>query len=178
MPDSWAILVLTIILTLYLELVLFAAALGLDPWRLAARRYLAAVGLSITAGVGTLIGFLLLLAPGLILFMRWILAFPILLAEEADIGECIGRSWNLTKGHWPALVAILGVALLSVAPYFLIYWSGVWFLPAAPESIPPLVSLFVNLAIYAIVAFEWLLIVALYRRLEGGAKDELPAIFS
>ncbi len=55
--------------------------------------------LMIVTGIGVGIGFLLLIVPGIILFLMWALAVPVTVLEDAGIGESFSRSRELTRGH-------------------------------------------------------------------------------
>lgn len=84
------------------------------------------VGLSLLMAIGLMLGFALLLVPGVILLVMWAVASPALVAENLGVIEAFGRSRYLTKGaRWRVfglglvmmvilwiLSAMLGVALL------------------------------------------------------------------
>ncbi len=50
-------------------------------------------------GIGITIGFVLLIVPGVILFLMWALAVPVAVLEDAGLGESLSRSRDLTAGH-------------------------------------------------------------------------------
>jgi hypothetical protein len=88
------------------------------------RRFWALVAMNILSGVAILLAFLLLLMPGLYLFVRWSLAAPILLAEDAGPLEALSRSAQELSGRfWPVagLFLLLFLPLLGalVAAFFL-----------------------------------------------------------
>lgn len=67
------------------------------------------IGLSIVLAVGLMLGFILLIVPGVILFLAWSVAVPVLVIEKTGVFATLGRSAELTKGHrW----AILGLAVV------------------------------------------------------------------
>jgi len=53
----------------------------------------------IVMGIGIGIGMLLLIVPGVILFLMWALAIPVAVLEDAGLGESFARSRQLTAGH-------------------------------------------------------------------------------
>lgn len=77
--------------------------------------------LGIVSVLGILAGLLLLIIPGIILIVRWSLAYPILLASDQGIFDSLRSSWRATEKHfWPILAAFLvvygtGVAVAAVS---------------------------------------------------------------
>lgn len=59
------------------------------------RVFFVMVGMGIGVGIGTL----LLIIPGVILFLMWGLAIPVAVLEEAGLSESLSRSRQLTAGH-------------------------------------------------------------------------------
>lgn len=89
----------------------FGAALG-DGFRFFFPLFIVAL----LVGIGLMIGFILLIIPGLILAVRWIVAAPIVVVEREGPTRAIGRSAELGEGHrW----AIFGLFLL-----FLVFTYG------------------------------------------------------
>lgn len=63
----------------------------------------------ILAGIGILVGFVLLIVPGLILMVRWAVTAPVVVVEDVGPTMSFGRSADLSRGHrW----AIFGLLLL------------------------------------------------------------------
>ena len=60
----------------------------------------------IGSGIGIAIGTVLLIVPGVILFLMWALAIPVAVLEDAGLGESLSRSRYLTAGHRLRVVAI------------------------------------------------------------------------
>jgi hypothetical protein len=91
-------------------------------------------GLSLLAGLGIVCGFVLLIIPGVILFIRWQLAFAILLAEDRTISAALSESWDMTEGQfWPllgAMLVLLLVILLAAAAFVIPELA-----PAVPEEV-------------------------------------------
>jgi len=63
------------------------------------------------ASIGIVIGFILLIVPGLYLLTRWSLIAPALVIEDLSAGESFGRSHHLVRGNaWP----VFGLLVLFV----------------------------------------------------------------
>ncbi len=60
----------------------------------------------IGSGIGILIGTVLFIVPGIILFLMWALAIPVAVLEDAGLGDSLSRSRYLTTGHRLRVVAI------------------------------------------------------------------------
>jgi Fe2+ transport system protein B len=82
----------------------------------AARAHLAAVIVAgILAGIAIVIGFVLLIIPGLVLLTFWCVIVPAIVMEGKSAGESFGRSFDLVRGHfW----RVLGVIVLAALIYF------------------------------------------------------------
>lgn len=71
-----------------------------------------AIGL--LSGLALILGFLLLVIPGVILLVRWVAAESIVLSEDRGVSESLSESWSMTEPHfWP----LLAVTLLGFLPY-------------------------------------------------------------
>ena len=57
-------------------------------------------------GMGIGIGTVLLIVPGVILFLMWALAIPVTVLEDTGFGESLSRSRELTAGHRGRVFAI------------------------------------------------------------------------
>jgi Membrane domain of glycerophosphoryl diester phosphodiesterase len=69
---------------------------------------------SIATGLMVVIGFILLIVPGVILLTRFTVAIPALVIEDRSGIEAIDRSWHLTKGHfWHVLGTVVVAALIA-----------------------------------------------------------------
>jgi len=68
----------------------------------------------VIASIAILIGFVLLIIPGLVLLTFWCLIIPAIVIESKSAGESFGRSIDLVKGHfW----RVLGIIVLTVLIY-------------------------------------------------------------
>jgi hypothetical protein len=69
----------------------------------------------ITAGVGVVVGFLLLIVPGLILITVWSVAAPVVVLERPPGLQALRRSRELVRGNgWPVFAVILVLDVLVV----------------------------------------------------------------
>jgi hypothetical protein len=69
----------------------------------------------ITAGVGVVLGFLLLIVPGLILITVWSVAAPVVVLERPPGLQALRRSRELVRGNgWPVFAVILVLDVLVV----------------------------------------------------------------
>ena len=83
--------------------------------RAAVALYLPILGVTLLTSLGLVLGYLLLLVPGIMLHCAWMVAVPALVAEPAGVTAALGRSRRLTAGHrWPifGLALLYGVAVL------------------------------------------------------------------
>jgi Membrane domain of glycerophosphoryl diester phosphodiesterase len=91
-------------------------------WR--SNRFGAVFGVSMLSGIGILFGYLLLIIPGIILTVRWMVCVPSVIGTADGVGEAIRDSWEKTRGHfWPlffaSLIALLPVALvMAITGYY------------------------------------------------------------
>ena len=73
-------------------------------------RWPALLGVALIVGVLCSVGLLLLVVPGVLAYLILVLAAPAAVMEQADVGESLRRSAQLSRGHRGR---ILGVTLLA-----------------------------------------------------------------
>lgn len=151
------------------------------------------LGLAIVQGIGTLIGYMLLFVPGVILSVVWCISAPSMVIEERGIFEAMQRSRDLTRGHrwaifglfvvYVILSMILGMVVGGVgaaAGFSAMQNLGA---AAAPDMTPVLVvstfiSSLVNGAQSMLVAAG---VASIYYELratkEGAAPQDLASVF-
>ena len=84
-----------------------------QAWAGCRRFLLPIMGATLLIGIGFGFGLLLLIVPGIVLYIRWYCAIPALVIEEIGVGSALGRSWNLVRGYfWRVLGLLLLAALL------------------------------------------------------------------
>lgn len=73
-------------------------------------------GLSILSALGIIIGFLLLVVPGIVLFVRWLPAYGYVLGEGEGVTDGLGKAWAQTGPHfWPIALALLVPVGINIA---------------------------------------------------------------
>lgn len=123
----------------------------------ASSRFLGLWGMNIVSGLGILLGFVLLIVPGLYLAARWAAASPALLAGDEPAIASLGESWRLTeKSVW----AIMGVQLVIFVP---VLFAAMGFVVMFEAILPEWgLSLILYLALFGGFAVSWLASVAIY----------------
>ncbi len=78
--------------------------------------FLAYFGLSVLYTLGVLVGFILIIFPGLLVMARWSIAQPLLVARGEGVTKSLGESWERTRGNeFPILVAAFALILPLIA---------------------------------------------------------------
>lgn len=135
------------------------------------------IGLSIIVGLGSALGMLLLIVPGVILYLMWSVAIPVAVQEGLGIGDSLRRSRELTAGvRWRifGLYLVLGIGLI-VLMMLAGAVLGAIFGPGAAGVITNLLSLLFAPLSAAVVAA---LYVELRRTREGVDVDQLAEVFA
>ena len=72
--------------------------------------------LTLLYALGLVLGFVLLILPGIFLYIAWALALPVLLVEGLRGPKALGRSFQLVKGRWWRTfgVIIVGFILATI----------------------------------------------------------------
>lgn len=97
-----------------------------EALRFAFQRFGDAVGPIVLAGLGTLLGLLLLIAPGVYLYVRWYLTVQTVVVERTRGSDALRRSSELVAGRWWATFGrVLLITLVCVVPFFLFIGLGV-----------------------------------------------------
>lgn len=126
--------------------------------------------LGILSGLGILLGLLLLVVPGIILFVRWSIAVPILIDTGDGVIDSLRRSWRDTAGcFWPILLtylALYGPAILAAA-------LGYALATRNPDNLAGVVV--ANLAMNGGLVAGWHATVAIYSNFKILAS--LPTVF-
>jgi hypothetical protein len=83
-------------------------------FRFAVSRIHSILWISILSGLAILLGFVLLIVPGVILLVRYYFGTTVLVVEGHKGSKALGRSWRLAKGHfWKILGTILLASILA-----------------------------------------------------------------
>ncbi len=72
------------------------------------------LGINILVGLATLVGLLLLIVPGVWIYLRWMVAPAAQIAEAQGVTESMARAAQLSEGHRWALFGAIVVGLLVV----------------------------------------------------------------
>lgn len=96
-----------------------------DALGTAVQLVLPVIALTFIVIVAAAIGAMLLVVPGIMIYMMWSLAIPVLVEERAGIGGSLSRSRSLTKGaRWKLFgliaIAVFGVLLLQMLASFVV----------------------------------------------------------
>ncbi|MEX2416784.1 MAG: glycerophosphoryl diester phosphodiesterase membrane domain-containing protein [Actinomycetota bacterium] len=125
-----------------------------ESYRFGFNKFFSVLWISILAGLIVAGGLILLIIPGIIFAVKLTTAIPSLVVENKRGTQAIGRSWNLTKGHfWHVLGAVVVSAILTGVVSAIISgpFSG-WFLG----------GLFSGIAMSITMPFSSLVLVLLY----------------
>jgi hypothetical protein len=153
------------------------------------RKLLPLLGLSILMALGLTVGFLLIIVPGVILYVLWSVAFPALVADDLGVIESLGRSVELTKGaRWRifgllALMAVMIWILSLVTTVFGIAGSGALDPVSMSRGSLPILYLAANAVTSTLIlvftaSVQTSLYVTLREWKEGPQTDALAAIFA
>jgi hypothetical protein len=105
-------------------------------------RIWAYVGLTILSVIGMMVGFLLLVVPGLILLTRWSAASGFLIGARAGIVESLSASWDATRGNgWAIFFA--GFVMLIIASLIGAAIGGIS-VAMGSSTLMPIVTSFIN----------------------------------
>ena len=136
------------------------------------------IGLTILAALGVGLAFLLLIVPGIMLWVAWSVAVPAYVQERIGITDSLGRSRALTKG-----------ARWKIFGLFLIYWIVISLLGVplgiliAALHLPPYLAVVFTAILniigsMVIVTVQATIYVELRDVKEGVSPKELEAIFA
>jgi hypothetical protein len=116
------------------------------------------------AGLGVLVGLILLIIPGLYLLTRWSMIVPVIVLEGRSAGDSFGRSWEIVRGNawrvfWLIVITLFVAALASgilqalllFLPDFLSTWLGS---ALANSIVVPFVASAWTVAYYRLVGEE------------------------
>jgi len=192
-PTLFAVLLMIVLGTLSQAVVLYGAFQVMrgrpidlaESARIGLRRFFPIVGLAISVGLLVGLASVLLLIPGMILYVMWFVATPVCVVEQLGPFRSMGRSRALTKGHrWkifglqllilvPALIvgAIVGAVMVATGGFL-----------ATAAALGSTLGQIANLIWTAIwTAFYSILIVVTYHDLrvakEGVDTDQIAAVF-
>jgi len=147
-----------------------------DCVQIAVRFLLPTLAIGLLVGIGAGIGLMLLIVPGIILWLGWSMSVPVLIQERLGVFGSMSRSRALTKGsRW----ALFGLFLILVIIAMIIQWGMllvlVLFGGIIAEIGAALVQTVVSMVLSVATAVSY---VELRQAKEGASIDELADIFS
>jgi len=105
-------------------------------------------GVILVSQLGILLGLILLIIPGVIVFVRWSMALPIALSSGAGVTDSMKRSWQRSEGHfWPIFCLLM---LVYVPVLGAVVVAGV-----LAEQAPVLSSIVMNAILTLGLAAGW-----------------------
>ena len=131
--------------------------------RYALSRLLAILWVTVITLVVTIVGFILLIIPGIIAMIRLTLAPAVVVVEDVRGTKAISRSWSLTSGHFwrvfatlllSGIISAVGAAIIQIPTEVIATMIG-------PEGWP-VSALGTALATALITPFSLLIVVLLY----------------
>lgn len=148
-----------------------------DAIRTAGSAFLALLGLSIVSGLGTMLGVLLLIVPGVILALMWSVAAPVVVAEKKGVFDALSRSRTLTRDN--RLLILLLFVIIIVANFALSMLIGLLGTLAGATPVAMAITAGISSAIGAVIGGA--LAAALYVDLriikEGGGHESVASVF-
>jgi len=77
--------------------------------------FLALFGLTLVMVIGIMLGFVLVVIPGIIAMLMWSVAVPVYITERTGVFDALRRSRQLTSGHkWAIFGLLLAFGILSM----------------------------------------------------------------
>ncbi len=147
---------------------------------LSLRLLLPMIGLGIVSGLGIVLGMILLIVPGVILYLMWIVAVPVLVEERPGIFASLRRSAELTRGSKGRIFLLLVLFIIVWFVISTVIVSLFGLNPPAPGLTLMALGEALGSTLTALVGA--VMIASLYAELkqvrEGSDVEELAAIFA
>ncbi len=124
-------------------------------------------GLSLLSGLAIGLGVLLLVIPGVILFVRWMPLYGFGLVEGSGIGDAFSEAWQATEGQFTAIFVASLVPLALYACSLSVYY----FATDEYGAVPVLPSVAANLALSLAGAALTAIGIAVYALLRPSMGD-------
>lgn len=133
------------------------------------------IGLGIVVAIGVAIGFLFLVIPGVILYLMWMIAVPVLMVESLGVFESLSRSSALTKGSRLKLLGLIVVFFI----FSMIIGIPIGLLSLISPSLTIVSSALLS-AVSAAVGAAGIAAVYIELRVskEGTSSDQLASVFA
>lgn len=144
------------------------------------RSFGAYLGVSILTGLATVLGFVLLVVPGLILMARWSIASGIVVAEGRSTTDAMAASWAATRAsQWTIVLLYVIFALVVLLPaILLVVGLGIAEVVGTADTAMSVTGVLIgNLFAQVIGAGSFVIGVAIMQGVYRGT-DELESVFA
>jgi hypothetical protein len=74
----------------------------------------------ILAGLGVVVGLILLIVPGLVLLTWWVLIIPVIVLEQRRAGEAFSRSRELVRGYGWGVFGVIVLTILIIIAFSIV----------------------------------------------------------
>ena len=156
--------------------VLYAVALRDDPVPLSVaagaslNRFVSLFVLYVLSLLGTVVGLVLLILPGLALLVLWSVAYPILMAEQTGPIEALSRSFRAVKSSFWPVCGVVAIYLIGIIAFGI---ATAFFTPTEFTS-PSLTFLFLESGSTVVFGFLGIYLnTAIYRELGFSGQHDL-----
>lgn len=124
------------------------------------------------AGLGVVLGFLLLIVPGLVLMTWWVLVIPVVVLERTTAGAAFGRSRELVRGYGWNVFGVIVLTLLVLVAFEIVLAIA---LSPLSDWLQSLVSNIVSGTVTApFIALVWTLLYFRLRETKSSLRTEQP----
>jgi hypothetical protein len=133
------------------------------------------IGVSLLFTIGIVVGFVLLIIPGLYLITIWCVLAPVIVLERPGVFKAFGRSWDLVQGHgWAVFRVALGI-LFAVTLVSILVVPVAWGFGSLARS---LVEWAVDTAFAPVEALAVTVLYLMLRRVHGetGLAAQAPSL--
>ena len=177
---EWAVYGVLMLLVMISSVLMSAAlimavnnpAMGVgEAYKAALRFFWSYIGLSILMSLIIMVGFLLLIVPGIILSVWFAFASYILILENAGITDSLRRSREYVRGRWWGVFGRL--ILVSIVAFAITVAGAMIFSFIPSEAISGLLETAVSLVL---VPFMMAFVYLMYKDVKGGAAPAVPAL--
>jgi hypothetical protein len=132
-------------------------------FRFAVSRIHSILWISILSGLAALLGFLLLIVPGIIVLVRFFFGSTVLVVEGKKGSKALGRSWRLAKGSfWKVFGTLLLAGIMANVIEGILSIPGALGFAAIGPAGWPLYAIGISLASILTTPFTTLIAVLLY----------------
>jgi hypothetical protein len=125
----------------------------------------------ILAGLGVVVGLILLIVPGLVLLTWWVLIIPVIVLEQRRAGEAFSRSRELVRGYGWGVFGVIVLTILVIIGFNIAL--GLLLLPFEDWLQSFLSNVIGGTLVAPFIAVTWTL---LYYRLRGAKEPAEQAL--